>query len=132
TVGEAAHAQQVRGAHLEPGEVAAVVGHAHLVRLGVPHADRRAGPDGQLAASISRRAAASGSPLPYTALPATKTSPPASASARMLLASTPPSTSITVLRPRAWICARSRRTLSRLPGMKRCPLKPGLTDITRT
>ena len=59
-VGHAALAQQVGAAHLEPREVAAVPGDAHLVGLGVAHAEPRDGRRAHAAASIRPRTARSG------------------------------------------------------------------------
>ena len=59
-VGHAALAQQLGAPDLEPGEVAAVPGDAHLVGLGVAHAQAGDGGRAHAAASISPRTARSG------------------------------------------------------------------------
>src|SRR5437867_5349188 len=120
-VGAAAAAEKVGAAHLEPGQVLAVPGDPHLVRLRVANADGARAARAQRAASSRRRAAVSGSPAPKTAVPATITSTPACASALTLLSSTPPSTSICGDSPRRPTVSRSRRTLSRLAGRKAWP-----------
>src|SRR5205814_8274564 len=120
--GHAALAQEVGAAHFEPREVFRVVRDAHLVGLRVAHADGGAArARAHRAASSSVRTAAAGSPWPKTAEPATSTSAPAGTRERLLLASTPPSTSICALSPRSPICRCSRRTLSSARGRNFCP-----------
>src|SRR6185295_7704731 len=92
----AAPAQEVGPSHLEPGQILAVPGDAHLVGLRVAHAHRGGARAAHRAASSRRRAAAVASPPSNTDVPATSTSAPASTSAFALLSSTPPSTSIAV------------------------------------
>src|SRR5262245_467599 len=91
-VGHAALAQQVGAADLEPGEVAAVPGDAHLVGLGVAHAQPRDGVRAHEAAPIRPRTACSGSPAAKAAAPTTTISAPASTTLLMFAGFTPPST----------------------------------------
>src|SRR5207344_2296813 len=84
-------AQKVRAAHLEPLEIVPVVGDTHLVRLRVANAHGRGRRPAHRQISTRRRAAASGSPAAKTALPATRSSAPASTRARAFDRSTPPS-----------------------------------------
>ena len=76
----------------------------------------------------SSRVAASGSPFPNTAEPATIHSAPWRTTLATLLNPIPPSTSMWTFRPRASIILRSRVILSRVVPMNDCPPNPGLTD----
>src|SRR5262245_6293029 len=111
-VAQAALAQEVGAAHLEPREVAAVPGDTHLVGLGVADAQARQRARGHDAAPISTRTDCSVSPPPKAAAPTTTISAPASTTLRMLDGLTPPSTCSFTRRPRARISAESRRSLS--------------------
>src|SRR5262249_42895315 len=117
-VGPARGTQPIGSPDLEPHEIVGVVGHAHLVGIGVAHAHPRRA-DGRwlvaharvctacVASARSVRVAASGSGVPKMAWPATKIVAPAAAMASMFVASTPPSTSIGALEPAADSTART-------------------------
>src|SRR5262245_12316201 len=81
----------------------------------------------RMAAMLARYA--SGPPRLNTAEPATSALAPARATIGAFSAVMPPSTSMSI--GRAPTSARSRAIFSAAYGMKVCPPKPGLTDITR-
>src|SRR5262249_26104056 len=122
-----------------PHEIVRVVHDAHLVGLGVAHADPGRGLDGThrgtaaaLAAAFSSRVALSGSGVWNTAEPATMISAPAATTRPTLCRSMPPSISIGARLPARSSNARTSRTLDSLRGMNVWPPNPGLTDITST
>src|SRR3990170_1933620 len=142
TITPAGSAQQVRAANLEPHEVVRVVDDTHLSGLGVAHAhaaggstdaQRAAGEErAPIAAAFSSRVARSGSGVWNTAEPTTMIRAPAPTTRATFWWSMPPSISTGAVLPARSRAARTSRTLDSLRGMKACPPKPGLTDITRT
>ena len=137
-VGPPERAQQLRPRHLEPDEVVGVVDHAHLVRFGIPHAQRghRCRHVGGYAAAPAAARRAPGSPRRDPArrrsdAPATRIDAPGP-DERGGVRRRPRRRPLRC-RPRCRARASSARaaaTFSMLCGMNVWPLNPGFTDIT--
>src|SRR5262245_59559946 len=140
-VGPAVMAQPVGAAHFEPDQIVRVVGHTHLVGVGIAHAHSTGGDrrvhvvlaHRPLPASVrSARVALSASGVPKMAFPATRIRAPAFTNAAAWLRSPPPSTAIGTQTPARSSIARRRVTLSMECGMKAWPPNPGFTVMTST